>query len=126
MADVGERPEDIAGRNGHGTDVDSAMAEVLAAAYLERRTRARATATTAALTAAESEEWEIAERAATVRNVLSELYGPQELATILGTTTQAIHQRNRRRLLPAADLIVSKVPMWHADTLRDAGLMTGE
>jgi hypothetical protein len=77
----------------------------------------------AAAVADEIADWELADRAATVRGVLADLFGPQELATIVGTTVQAIHQRHRRGQLPTADLIVSKVPMWHADTLRAAGLL---
>ena len=71
-------------------------------------------------------DWEAADRAATVRDVLAELYGPQELATILSTTTQNVHQMAHRGRLPMADLIVSKVPLWHADTLRAAGIMREE
>ena len=120
MAEVGDRPEDVARRNGHGTDCDAAMAEVLAAARLQKRARARKTATAVADQVA---DWEAADRAATVRDVLAELYGPQELATILSTTTQNVHQMAHRGRLPMADLIVSKVPLWHADTLRAAGIM---
>ncbi|MGA9527147.1 MAG: hypothetical protein WBS24_03415 [Terriglobales bacterium] len=123
MADVGDRPEDVAQRNGHGVDVDAAMAEVLAAARLQKRTRARATATAAQLSRTEADDWEETDRARARADVLAELYGPQELAAILSTTTQNVHQLKSRGKLPPADIVVSKVPMWHAETLRTAGLM---
>jgi hypothetical protein len=121
MADVGARPEDVQHWNGYET-VDAAMEALVSAAMMDRRTAARATASALA----EAEAWEEADRRASVADVLAGLYGPQELATILGRTVQAVHQLQRRGRLPVPDLVVSKVPLWHANTLQAAGLMTGE
>lgn len=59
--------------------------------------------------------WEAADRLAETD---AELYGPAELAELLGISVPNLHQRRHRGLLPAADLTLSRVPIWTGETIR--------
>jgi hypothetical protein len=94
--------------------------------------RARAHARTAARTHAEqladptselyADEWEQFD-AEQLRRAELDIYGPQELARDLAITTALVHQWRKRGKLPPADLTVSKVPLWHVETLKGAGIL---
>lgn len=93
---------------------------------------ARAHARTAARTAAElmadpmsdlyAAEWEQFD-AEQLRRGAGTIWGPQELAKAEGITIAAMWKRRERGKYPPADLIVSKVPLWHVETLEDAGVI---
>lgn len=119
MADIGVRPEDVQRTHGYET-VDAAMAAVLEAARIDQRRRARKTAATAGqLTRDEADDYERELQ----RRDRTDYYGPHELAAILSTSVQNVHQMKSRGKLPAADMIVSRVPMWHGSTLQAAGIL---
>lgn len=67
-------------------------------------------------------EWEQFD-AEQLRRAELAILGPQELAEQLGRSPAVVHQWRRRGKLPAADLIVSGVPLWHVDTLKGAEIL---
>jgi ParB family chromosome partitioning protein len=81
-----------------------------------------------------TEEWDTkaaryvtnADREAVALERDTELYGPQELADLLGLSVAAVHQRKKRGKLPQPDLTVSAVPMWRRGTLRAAGMVPAD
>lgn len=77
--------------------------------------RARHGAAADALSASDVAEWQAADAQAEDD---AALYGPAELADLLGISVANVHQRRHRGLLPPADLTLSRVPIWTGETIR--------
>lgn len=54
-----------------------------------------------------------------------DLMGPDEVADLLQVTRNALAQWRCRRQLPAPDLVLSGLPIWHASTIVDWARRTG-
>lgn len=100
--------DDVADMIGAGS-LDDALNRWARACQLARR---GAVADWAPVDAA---EWQAADALA---DADATLYGPAELAELLGISLANLHQRRHRGQLPAHDLILSRVPIWTGETIR--------
>jgi hypothetical protein len=66
-------------------------------------------------------EWEMAEQAA----LLGEILGPQEVADMLGVAVGTVHQWRKRDAIVAPSRIVSGVPLWTRAEVLGWALATG-
>jgi hypothetical protein len=111
MAPAGQglKLDDIADMIGAGSIAD-ALERWAQACQLARRGGAMAE-----LDRGEVADWE---RSDALAESDALMYGPAELAELLGTSVANVHQRRHRGQLPEPDLTLSRVPIWTGETLR--------